>query len=402
MIREGAISHITNEVESPIGRACLQVASTDAPAPVGDGSWACQVCTMVNTEAASRCLACHARQPAKYVGHKSAPPQRHQYVVAKPARRERRASNGAGLASRKRIRHTSTAAAVLEDMEGIVEADEKERADEDCGGIASAAMPISRMSMLPSHGERQQTKGGATHACQKRMLENKLACAGAMMPSATSVTEPLTDATRACDDWPLVRSICDSKSGFKNVAYNGSRRLAKPWQARADDGKSLGMHATPEEAAMAYSKHIGFEAASLLAKVEAASSKSLTSEEALQAAAREGLTLRPAKAKTSSPYFGVYRIGNGPRSYLAKAYDYKGQRFNLGCFHTAEEAALELARFQELQRGQLLIEKDAATNAAPTPSERALETGDAQETGDKPAPAKKKKRARPSNADKMV
>jgi len=234
------------------------------------------------------------------------------------------------------------------------------------------------------------------------MLENKLARAGATMPSATSVTEPSSDATRACDDWPLVRSICDSKSGYKNVAHNSSRRLVKPWQAKADDGKSLGMYATPEEAAMAYSKHIGFEAASLLVKVNAAELKPLTGEEELQVAAREGLTLRPAREGLSSPYFHVYRIGTGPRAYLAKAFDDKGQRFNLGCFHTAEEAALERARFQELQRGRELIETDAATivtNGAPTPFGGQLETGDASETSDAPAPAKKK-RGRPSNADR--
>ena len=444
MIREVAISHISSEEdELPTGRSCLQVESADAPMPVGEGSWACQMCTMVNMEAASRCLACHARQPVKYVGHKSAPPQRHQFIVARRAQREKRASNGTGPASRKRTRHTdegmsspmsesadphreeaeeraasvaslSTGAAVecssttgrasedeVRREEEEEEADEKERADQGSRGFTSAAMASNRVPMRPSHGEPQRAKGGATHACRKRMLEKKLAHAGATMPSATSVTEPLSDATRAHDDWPLVRSLCNSKSGYKNVAYNSSRRLAKPWQAREDDGKSLGMYATAEEAAMAYSKHIGFEAALMLAKVSGPESDLMTSEmtgeEALQAAAREGLTLMPAKVQTSSPYFGVYRISTGPRSYLAKAYDDTGQRINLGCFRTAEEAALERARFQERQRRQWLIEKEAAT----TVTTACQETGDAPKTTDAPAPAKKK-RGRPSNDDKAA
>ena len=72
--------------------------------------------------------------------------------------------------------------------------------------------------------------------------------------------------------------------------------------------------------------------------------KPMTSEEALQAAAREGLVLRRTmKVGTSSPYVGVYLVGQGtaPRPWIAK---------KLGCFPTAEEAALELARSEAKKR----------------------------------------------------
>jgi hypothetical protein len=149
-------------------------------------------------------------------------------------------------------------------------------------------------------------------------------------------------------EWPLVRSIWNSKSGYKNVHYNGSRRaFKKPWQARDDWGKSLGMWRTPKEAATAYSKWLGFEAASRLAQaVEQEAQPPMTSEEALQTAAREGLTLtRSTTAAQSTHFKGVCKMGDGPRCYLAKAKGHDGLRISLGCFKSAEEAALEIARF---------------------------------------------------------
>ena len=44
----------------------------------------------------------------------------------------------------------------------------------------------------------------------------------------------------------------------------------------------------------------------------------MTSEEALRAAEREGLTLMRTQSNASTPYVGVYKMGDGPRCYLAK------------------------------------------------------------------------------------
>jgi len=69
----------------------------------------------------------------------------------------------------------------------------------------------------------------------------------------------------------------------------------------------------------------------------------LTREAALQAAAAEGLVLLPAGSDSSTPYRHVYKVGKGPRCFLARVHA-GGKKHPLGCFHTAEEAALVVAR----------------------------------------------------------
>mmetsp|Transcript_35955 Transcript_35955/g.71550 ORF Transcript_35955/g.71550 Transcript_35955/m.71550 type:complete len:84 (+) Transcript_35955:83-334(+) len=71
----------------------------------------------------------------------------------------------------------------------------------------------------------------------------------------------------------------------------------------------------------------------------------MTREEALHAAESEGLELKLTKIGGSTPYSNVYKMSNGrlPRSFLAKV-NHFGKRMTLGCFKTAEEAALEVAR----------------------------------------------------------
>ena len=71
----------------------------------------------------------------------------------------------------------------------------------------------------------------------------------------------------------------------------------------------------------------------------------MTREAALAAVASEGLTLKRSQGSSSTPFAGVYRVGHGPRCFLAKAY-HAGERVTLGCFKVEEEAALEIARFR--------------------------------------------------------
>lgn len=147
---------------------------------------------------------------------------------------------------------------------------------------------------------------------------------------------------------PLVHSIWHSKSGFKNVTYNGQPRAAKkPWQAMDDYGNSLGMFASAEEAAAAYSNSLGLQVAEELAATVQQVRKPMSNADALRTAKREKLKLRPSKEGCSTPFRGVFRCrasGSAPRNFIAKAH-HKGKRFSLGCFSCAEEAALELARF---------------------------------------------------------
>ena len=72
----------------------------------------------------------------------------------------------------------------------------------------------------------------------------------------------------------------------------------------------------------------------------------LTSEEARQQAEAEGLTLR---TKDDGRYFGVYLNKPGqPKPYhtLVTPVTRGGKQVRLGCFATAEEAALCIARYE--------------------------------------------------------
>ena len=77
--------------------------------------------------------------------------------------------------------------------------------------------------------------------------------------------------------------------------------------------------------------------------VRAAAPPLLTSEEALQQAQEEGLTLLGANSTTG--YFGVTVIHHSFRPYKAQvSRGGKGVQVHLGYFATAEEAALSVAR----------------------------------------------------------
>jgi hypothetical protein len=139
----------------------------------------------------------------------------------------------------------------------------------------------------------------------------------------------------------------------------------KPYLARVRrDGKNghLGAFASAEEAALCVARSPeGQEAAE-----RAAAAPPLTSEEALQQAQVEGLTLRAAN--TTTGYVGVHLGAPGkPKPYLARVRR-DGKNVTLGAFASAEEAALCVARSPE---GQEAAERAAA--APPLTSEEALQ-----------------------------
>ena len=114
---------------------------------------------------------------------------------------------------------------------------------------------------------------------------------------------------------------------------------------------SLGSFATAEEAALCIARSPEGQAAA----ERAAAAPPLTSEEARQQAEAEGLTL--LKADNKAGYVGVYLCYPGqPKPYQA-AVKRGGKLVHLGCFATAEEAALCIARSPE---GQEAAERAAA------------------------------------------
>ena len=316
---------------------CLE-ARPGADAPIPDGAWSCQSCTMANSEAASRCATCHARRPSEYKGKTPEKPQRYRIVPHRPARRQKRVKRADAASPRP------------------FQEDEEDEEDGDTAGDEEVTEP-QVVSTAPQSSRTQALLCGARENRKKvrrqlslealspqlRRLEARVVADSS--PGGAAASAAPSGATPSRDGCPLVRSLWHSKSGYKNVSHNRTQRAAKkPWQARNDDGTSLGMYATPEEAALAYSKALGHDVATRLAMAVGQERARMTSEEALRAAEREGLTLKRTQSNASTPYVGVYKMGDGPRCYLAKVHR-EGQRTSLGSFGVMEQAALEIARF---------------------------------------------------------
>ena len=140
----------------------------------------------------------------------------------------------------------------------------------------------------------------------------------------------------------LTLRLADNKTGYYGVCL-AKPGQAKPYQAGVTRGGktvNLGRFATAEEAALCIARSP--EGQAVAAKRAAA----LTSEEARQQAQAEGLTLRVAKGTTG--YFGVAHRPGLPKPYQAQV-SRRGKQASLGCFATAEEAALCVARSPEGQ-----------------------------------------------------
>ena len=153
----------------------------------------------------------------------------------------------------------------------------------------------------------------------------------------------------------LTLLVADNRTGYFGVTHQAYK--SKPYQARvkrAGRQVYLGSFATAEEAALCVARSPEGQAAAQ----KAAAAVPLTSEEARQQAQAEGLTLLVAKTKTG--YFGVHLTSSPSKPYLAQLRR-DGKMVYLGCFATAEEAALCVARSPE---GQAAAQRAAA---APTP-----------------------------------
>ena len=166
----------------------------------------------------------------------------------------------------------------------------------------------------------------------------------------------------------LALLVADNTTGYFGVHHQPGK--SKPYEARVTRGGKnvhLGSFATAEEAALCVARSPeGQEAAQ-----RAAAAPPLTSEEARQQAEAERLTLLVAENKTG--YFGV-KLDRPGRSkpYRAQVWC-GGKQVSLGCFATAEEAALCVARSPE--------GKEAAKKAAaplPLTSEEAQQQVEAE------------------------
>ena len=142
----------------------------------------------------------------------------------------------------------------------------------------------------------------------------------------------------------LVRSSrSNNTSGFVGV-YNRKPGQRKPYHAslRRDGGlHNLGYFATAEEAALAVARFLGAEECAAAAAAQA----TMTAEEALRLAEAEGLVLLRS-SKSATGFTGVSKntwYQSRPKPYQVHRWR-NGKVQHLGCFATAEEAALKRAR----------------------------------------------------------
>eukprot|EP00964_Phaeocystis_antarctica_P096603 scaffold62887_cov57-Phaeocystis_antarctica.AAC.1 len=161
----------------------------------------------------------------------------------------------------------------------------------------------------------------------------------AALPPPMTAAEALAQAE--AEGLALARS--DNQSGFRNVSMILDSKV-RPYEAKVwRDGKMvyLGSSATAEEAAL----HV---ARTPEAQNYAALPPPMTAEEALAQAEAEGLTLARSDNQSGFRNVGVEgaNIGRKARPYDAKVYR-DGKNFRIGCFATAEEAALHVARTPE-------------------------------------------------------
>ena len=137
----------------------------------------------------------------------------------------------------------------------------------------------------------------------------------------------------------LALAVAVNKTGYFAVHLN-RRTKTNPYGVQVSRGGKrvhLGNFATAEEAALCVARLPEGRAAAQ----KAPAAVPLTSEEALQQAQAEGLTLRAAK--NTAGYFGVSHRKGKRKPYQVQVAR-GGKDVQLGCFVTAEEAALCVAR----------------------------------------------------------
>ena len=146
--------------------------------------------------------------------------------------------------------------------------------------------------------------------------------------------QPLTAeqarAAAAREELELVPA--DTRSGFKGVSRGGRKFKADIWKGGKQ--RFLGTFDTPEEAALAYARHVGENrAAAKAAAARVERPLPLTAEQARAVAVREGLEL--VSADTPSGFKGVARMGGKFVTRVIEA----GKHRHLGCFAFADRGS---------------------------------------------------------------
>ena len=145
-------------------------------------------------------------------------------------------------------------------------------------------------------------------------------------------------AVRQAEAEGLTLQPSDNAMGYRGVSSCSSSKRFAATVRRSGEKVHLGYFDTAQEAALAYAR-------TPEAQAEAAKPASLSAEEVMAQVAAEGLTLEPSSS--ASGYKGVsYKVRDSCyQAHVTRA----GNQVHLGCFATAEEAALAYARTPEAQ-----------------------------------------------------
>ena len=160
-------------------------------------------------------------------------------------------------------------------------------------------------------------------------------------------------AAAAAEGLTLVRSW--GTTGFAAVRQPKEAKAERPFMLRLrkekeGSGTVIGYYASAEEAALAYARILGPEDSAREAQQFESKQNPMTAAQALAAAKAEGLTLKRGRADNlSSPYKHVaHKPENRARPYRLTISTTRGGVkvvLKTGRFATAEEAALEAARY---------------------------------------------------------
>eukprot|EP00964_Phaeocystis_antarctica_P011118 scaffold6115_cov57-Phaeocystis_antarctica.AAC.3 len=202
--------------------------------------------------------------------------------------------------------------------------------------------------------------------CFARSPEGRAAAveAAAAAVEAAAALIPLTseEARQQAQAERLTLLVGANTTGYFGVSLNRPGR-PKPYQAKLRRGGkmvSLGSFVTAEEAALCVARSPEGQAAA----ERAAEAPPLTNEEARRQAQAEGLVLLVAENTTG--YLGVHLKHPGqPKPYEVQARR-GGNKMSLGCFATAEDAALCVARSP---KGRAAAQKAAAATRPLTSEE---------------------------------
>jgi len=224
---------------------------------------------------------------------------------------------------------------------------------------SAAPLPTRKAASVAARGT------ASAHTNSEQAIQGRRAVRMTAAGGKQAKQVELTDAAQAALRQAEVEGLTihpavryDSTTGYRNVRkYRHGQRCYEARVCRAGKKVYLGIFATAEEAALAFAR-------TPEAQAEVANAKPAppADNEFVAQAATEGLKLEPSSH--ASGYKGVILLGGRYRAQVWRV----GKNVVLGCFATAEEAALAVARANARTDAPAASPRPAAAKrAAPPP-----------------------------------